>query len=200
MRVWLFSALVVGAVVAGILIFDSDGPAGENGGKTAPAPPSRLSEKEVQTYLKVFPEVQAKLGEIAQDVMVRWSEEDAYPEDEEANRRAQSIVDVVLSKHHLNRKTFNLLRRRVEYAVDVVRWGEEADARNATLDGKIADREGLLEMAEEGTEMRKQLEADLDQLRGQRASAGPPLHDEDRQLLRRYWNELNQVAPRARPR
>jgi hypothetical protein len=193
LRAWLLSALGVGIVVA-VILFSREDPGGEVADIPRRNSPAPLAYEEVETYITVMPQVKAKLGEVAEEVMRRWSAAGRYPDDPELDLRAQTIVDQVLASHHLTRASFTKVRNRVEYAVDVVRWEQEADRRNAKLDAQIIEKEQLLEMAG-GDAMRKQLEQDLDRIRAQRTDEGPPLHERSRTMVKQNWAALARIAP-----
>ncbi|MHC4549619.1 MAG: hypothetical protein ACYTEZ_12675 [Planctomycetota bacterium] len=192
-RVWIVSALVVAAVVAGILIF-TGGETPTGGRRKGPPPPSPLMEAEVRTYIAIQPKLLSALYQIAEEVQAQRVERGGSFDQEYFARRSQAVRDAILAEHHVTPESWDRLRRRVEYAVDVLRWGDEAKQRNADLDVRIEQKEGLLELTT--GKQRELLEADLEALRRQRAGEGPPLLPRDVELIKSFWSDLAQLAPR----
>jgi len=190
MRVWVVSGLIVAAVVAGILVF-SDGSRPEiDTPRTQPTAPSPLTEQEVRTYLTVWPQINEVLG-----VAVKAMGDPGAPgvNKKDLGERVRAAVEAILAQHHLNTETWGLLRRRVEHAVDVVRWRSETKGRNADLDGKILEKQRLLELAEGRS--KKLLEADIEALQAQRVAGGPVLLQRDVELVQSFWRDLDAIAP-----
>jgi len=192
LRVWLFSALGVGLVVAAVLVFTGRGkrpPAQDN---ASPGPPSPLQRREIEIYLKVWPEVARKLGEEALHFQrKRLSSTAPNPPAESADPQ---VITALLEQHHLSREGFDALRSRIWYAVEVLRWEAEAKQRNDDLEARIQEKEQLLELAGKG-KLRREIRADIAALGKQRLSKGPPLLDADRRLIRSYWKALAPLVP-----
>lgn len=196
LRVWLFSALGVGVVVMAILLFGGSRKGQPVQEDVSARPPSPLQRREIELYLEVWPKVQQKLGEVAQATMLRWQKDGRFPAGTDAQAQAQyrDIIAALLERHHLSLQSFEALRSRVWYAVEVVRRESEAKRRNDDLDLRINDKEQLLELAGKG-ELRKRIQADIQALREQRLSKGPPLLEVDRKLVRSYWKDLAPLVP-----
>jgi hypothetical protein len=195
-RVWAISGLLVALVVAGILVFrDGPSPKPDPAPQGRPAVPSPLTEQEVRTYIAVWPQ----LNRIMADVVLKMDPGRGGVNEEEMGRQAQAATEVVLVDHHLTHETWILLRRRVEHAVDVVRWREEGTERNTRLDAQIQQKESLLRLAKE--ESRAALEADIEALKAQRADLGPVLSQHDVALVKSFWKDLDRIVPpRGSPR
>jgi len=196
LRVWLFSALGVAVVVMAVLLFGGsrkEGPATEDASAKPPAP---LQSREIELYLEVWPKVDQKLGEVAQATKLRWQKEGRFPAgtDPQAQARYRDIIEALLERHHLSLQSFQTLRSRIWYAVEVVRWENEAKRRNDDLELRIKDKQQLLELAGKA-ELRKRILADIEALRKQRLAKGPPLLDADRRLVKSYWKALAPLVP-----
>jgi len=189
MRVWIVSGLIVAAVVAGILAF-GDGSRPEPEAPPTTLPPSPLTEQEVRTYLTVWPRINEVLGTVARAM---GNPGGSGMNQRELGVRVRAAVDVILADHHLTQETWRMLRRRVEHAVDVVRWRTETAGRNKDLDQKILEKQKLLELAEGRS--RKLLEADIQALQERRVDGGPALLQRDVELVRSFWRDLDAIAP-----
>jgi len=188
LRVWIVSALAVGVVVAGVLLWPED----DGGAKTredAPRPPnSPLDESEVRTYVEVMPQFLATLRKAAE-----MSVEQGKPPDPAVS---QAAVATLLQKHHLSKAGWKLLQDRVEYAVNAIRYETGSDDRNAELEKEIRQKKRLLE--EISGPGRKDLEKRIAQLEEQLTEAGPPVHEGDRALVTKYWRALDRIVPPRR--
>lgn len=183
LRTWIGSFVAVALVVGAILHFTGR----KEPVDPAPPPdrrlPPPLEEKEIRTYLKVWPEVTAQLEE--------WAR--GFKPGQQPSSENQAQLDAILLRHHLDRPSFDLLRRRVEYVVDVLRWEEGLPAQRRKLEEEKARNEEFLKAAQGPT--RDKL---LEQQRGieqKLAETPPPIHDSDRKLIRRFWAELDRVVP-----
>ncbi|MHC4818396.1 MAG: hypothetical protein ACYTF8_10110 [Planctomycetota bacterium] len=190
MRVWAISGLFVALLVAGILVF-SDGPEPEiDRTPKRPAAPSPLTEKEVRTYIAVWPRINQVM---AAAIPAMAPGADGGVDREELGRQVRAAIAVVLENNHLTQEGWNKLARRVEHAVDVVRWRAESAGRNADLDSQIQQKEALLQLAKGNA--RQPIEADIEALKEQRVDTGPALLRRDVELVKSFWNDLDRIAP-----
>jgi hypothetical protein len=112
---------------------------------------------------------------------------------EELGRQVRAAVDAILLDHHLSQEGWAKLSRRVEHAVDVVRWRSESQERNADLDAQIQQKQALLDLAE--GQAKAMLEADIAGLEEQRVANGPPLLRRDVELVKSFWKDLDKITP-----
>ncbi len=188
MRAWVFSGLFVAVVVAAVLILTKK-PEPEPDRPKRPPAPSPLTEQEVRTYIAVGPQIYAVLAGAVPE-MAPGSEGVGR---EELGRQIRAAVGVILENNHLTQESWHKLSRRVEHAVDVVRWRAEAEARNADLDTRIQQKEALLRLAKGNA--RQPIEADIQALKDQRTDEGPPLRKRDVELVKSFWSDLDRIAP-----
>ncbi|MHC4135867.1 MAG: hypothetical protein ACYTDU_11840 [Planctomycetota bacterium] len=187
MRVWMVSGLVVALVVAGILVFGGGSSPDTEASPKRPPAPSPLTEQEVRTYIAVWPRINEVLAS-AIPVMAQGG-----VNEKELGQRVQAAVDAILVNHHLTQETWAKLQRRVEHAVDVVRWRAEAAGRNTDLDAQIQQKQALLELAK--GKSRELLEADIKALEEKRVDKGPALLRRDVELVKSFWHDLNRITP-----
>jgi len=189
-RVWVVSGLLVAAVVAGILAFRGSSPGGDPKPRARPAAPSPLTEQEIRTYIAVWPQINRVLAATLRPMSERHQ---GGPDQEELGRRVRAAIDAILLDDHLSREAWAKLRRRVEHAVDVVRWRAESERRNADLETQIQQKEDLLELAD-GT-AQAMLEADIAALKEKQVAKGPPLLRRDVDLIKSFWKDLDRITP-----
>ena len=194
---WIVSILVVGAVVAAVLYAtrEDDVPPG-TGPKAAPLP-AALTEHEVQSYLAVWPEVNAQGQANANEFVKIWEATGKYPDDPAMGLRHRAAVEAILQKHGYTTGTFEVMRKRVERVVDVLRWEQDAPARQAEIDRRIREKEALRESL--SGETRAQVEREIEQLKAQRDAGAPGLREKDRELATKYWERLDRIVPRLGP-
>jgi hypothetical protein len=190
-RGWVVSGLIVAVVTAVILVLGGGSPeVGPPKRPGQPQAPSPLSEQEVRTYLAVWPQINqvlaATLGPMGQ-------RHETGLDEAELGRQVRAAVDAILLDHHLSQEGWSKLRNRVEHAVDVVRWRDEAKERNAGLDSRIQQKEALLELAE--GKAKELLQKDIAALKEQRVAKGPPLLQRDVDLVRSFWADLDRITP-----
>lgn len=188
MRVWVISGLLVTVLVVLVLVLTRDS-APEPRRPQRPPAPSPLTEQEVRTYIAVWPQINAVLA-AAVPAMAPGSE---GVDRAELGRQVRAAIGVILENHHLTQESWSTLSRRVEHAVDVVRWRTEAATRNADLDTKIQQKEELLRLAK--GKAREPIEADIRALKAQRADEGPALLKRDVDLVKGFWSDLDRIAP-----
>jgi hypothetical protein len=196
-RVWLTCALATAVVVAAILVVTSK-PAAKADDPAPPKPPSRLSEQEIRTYIEMQPEITRVLGEIVMEFQRERVMNEGNADEAAFKVKSQSAVDALLERRHLTRETWDVLRRRVEYAVDVVRSGTELEEARPEIEEKIGMKKALLpKLARE--DERAMVEKEIKDLEALLEGRGPPLLDEDRDLLRQYWRSLDAAVPPRGP-
>ena len=83
--------------------------------------------------------------------------------------------------------------RRVESLVDVFRWERDLPERRRQLAEEKSRIEELLKGA--SGETRKKLQEQHRRIEELLAEEPPPLRESDRELLRRFWADLDRVAP-----
>lgn len=190
----MISGLCVAVVVAAVLVFTKS-PEPDPRRPQRPPPPSPLTEQEVRTYIAVWP----RINEILAAALGPMAPGSEGVDREELGRQIRAAIAVILENHHLTQEGWHKLSRRVEYAVDVVRWRAEAAGRNAELDTKIQQKEELLRLAKD--EQREALEADIQSLQAQRRDPGPALRQPDVDLVKSFWSDLDRIVPtRGSPR
>jgi hypothetical protein len=196
-RVWLTCALATAAVVAAILVVTGR-PDAKADGPGPPKPPPPLSEQEVRTYIEIQPQVRKMLGDLAMEYQRERVMNDGNVDDAAFQVRSQALVDALLERRHLTRETWDMVRRRVEYAVDVVRSGPELLQARPEIEEKIALKRALLaKLALE--EERAMVEKEIKDLEALLEGQGPPLLDQDRDLIRQYWRALDEAVPPRGP-
>lgn len=198
LRVWLTCALATAAVVAAVLLL-TDKPDAKADGIRPPEPPPRLSEQEVRTYIELMPEIKRRLGEVAIEFQRARERNDLKVDEAEFGIRSQAIIDSLIEQRHLTRETWEKLQKRVAYAVDVVRaTGQDLEVERAGIEERLGMKRALLpKLARE--DEREALEKEIRYLEDLLAGKGPPLLDEDRDLVRQYWRALDLAVPRRGP-
>ena len=152
--------------------------------------PSPLTEDEVRAYIAVWPQINQVLAATLRPM------DPGRPggvSQEELGQQVRAAVDAILLDHHLSQEGWAKLRRRVEHAVDIVRWRSESKERNAELDTRIQQKQALLELAD-GT-AKEMLERDIAELEEQRVAKGPPLLRRDVDLVKSFWRDLDKITP-----
>ena len=184
-KVWLVSALVVGSLVAGILLLTHEPELGENGSTAAERPPSPLTDAEVRSYMTVQVGLRRIMAEMASNFGTGGA------------KAGKAKVETHLRRNHLDAQSWEKLRRRVEYVVDVIRWEQASESRLHEIDREIKKNEGLLEAAT-SEEMKKKLRETIANVKAQRDAKARPVNDSDRAVAKKYWNDLDKLAPRIR--
>ncbi|MGH7163574.1 MAG: hypothetical protein ACREID_08820 [Planctomycetota bacterium] len=180
MRAWVSSALAVGVAVAAYLLLTGDEPRSPGAPPPAAVP---LKEREVRDYLAVFPEFYARLGKAAQEF-----DPARAPESQE------SYVADLARRHNMTVADLHRLRRRVEHAVESVRWDRSAGTRQANVRAAIQEKQILFDTAKGKT--KETLQADLARLKAQLDAPGPAAPEADKELVRRFWTDLDALAPK----
>lgn len=184
-RPWIVSFVLVALVVAGILYFTQD--SGEPGGpaepKTEPTKAQSLTTNDVLKYLEVYPEVDSAMFAIAQS----------------GNRDPQAVptaIRPILAKHSLSMESWNQLWRRVEDVVNSIR-AEQSNPERLQKINRILDSKRSALAATDG-ELKKRIEQDIKGLEAERDREIVKIHPTDREVVMRYWDQLNRMAPRIR--
>lgn len=200
-RVWLTCVLATGVVVASVVLL-ANKPAANADGPKAPKPPPPLSEQEVRTYIDVMPQLTALFGDIAveyqRERVQRGGNLDEATE-KALDAKAQGLADALLERRGLTRATWQRLSERVEYAVNALRAVPEIESVRPEIEEKIAIKRKLLSNLGDPGE-RGIVEKEIADLEALLAYEGPPLLDRDRDLIRRYWRDLDAAVPRRGPR
>jgi hypothetical protein len=186
-RVWLVAGIVVVVVAATAILLNRDA-GGEKKAEPVRQAPTRLTEHEVRTYIDVMPRFHEVLQEAANQFQNRpknGTTDNGVPD-------PRAKITALLRRHHLDLKSWDVLRRRVEYVVTVVRFENSAEEREAALDEAIAQKEQLVSAA--SGSMKKTLEEDLKNLEAQRNARGAPIQEEDRELALRFWPDLDRLT------
>jgi len=187
LRVWIVSGLVVALVVTAILYFTGD-PAPGDTGPAARRPPSKaLTEAEVRRYLEIWPGINAILQKVAEQYIRQRTKE--Y----EPKIDASGYVSDYLFQHNMTMADWDRLKDRVEYVVFAIRYRENRGEVDAGIRERIRQKETLLKAAT--GEMRKKLEADLEEERAKLEREPPPAHPEDLELVRSFWADLDPLVP-----
>jgi len=184
-RVWITSFLAVAVIVGGILLFTRDEqPAKASGSDGAPVLRQTITANDVLQYLEVYPKVDAiTLAAIQSGDPTR------------ANIREE--VAVVLNAHSLSFETWESLYKRVEDAVNAIRAEKNNPKRLGEIQTRIAAKQLALTDAEGN--FKEQLEKDIAALEAVRDRKLRGLNDVDREVVMRYWAQLNEIAPLPRP-
>lgn len=181
LRVWVLSALLVGAVVAGFLYFEPGG--GTEGRRTAP-PPKDLTDREIRVYIAVFTPLYAQLHQVAVDFAQGRPTADT-----------QALVDRLARENKVTRDELEEIRNRVNGAVEAIRWEMGYKEWKARLEAEIEEKRRQAAMT--GGDTRKVLDADLRQLEGMRDAKGPWISERSRVLVQSYWAQLDSLVPRT---
>lgn len=184
----MISGLLVTVLVVLVLVLTKSSEPEPRRPERPPAP-SPLTEQEVRTYIAVGPQIYAVLAAAVPELAPGSEGVDRA----ELGRQIRAAVGVILENNHLTHESWNRLSRRVEHAVDVVRWRAEAQERNADLDARIQQKEALLRFAK--GKARQPIEADIQALKDQRADEGPALLKRDVDLVRSFWSDLERIVP-----
>jgi len=196
-RVWLTCALATGIVIAAVLTFtkrqdaEADGPA-------PPKPPPALSEQEVRTYVEIMPQITGLFGDLAMEYQRERVRNDGNVDQAAFEIKSQALVDALLERRHLTRETWDTLRKRVEYVVDVVRAGPELEEARPKIEEQIALKRALAQKLARADE-RAAVEKEIKDLEALLEGKGPPLLDQDRDLVRQYWRALHEAVPQRGP-
>lgn len=196
-RVWLTCALATGVVVAAILIL-TNRPDATADGPAPPKPPPPLSEQEVRTYVEIMPQITRLFGDLAMEFQRERMMNDGNVDEAAFQIKSQGLIDALLERRHLTRETWDTLRKRVEYAVDVVRAGPELEEARPKIEEQIALKRALLVKLARADE-RATVENEIKDLEALLEGSGPPLLEQDRDLIRQYWRALDEAVPRRGP-
>ncbi|HEX5136166.1 MAG TPA: hypothetical protein VFY93_04280 [Planctomycetota bacterium] len=197
LRIWLTCVLATGVIVAVVLALGKRGEE-KPSVPTAPQAPPPLTEQEVRTYVELQPQITKELGDLAMQFQLSRVQNDGNVDEAAFQVRSQALIDSMLEKRHLTRETWEKLRKRVEYAVDVVRSVPELEEARPDLEEKIRMKEMLVgKLAKE--DERAAVQKEIDNLKALLEGGGPPLSDEDRDLVRQYWRALNEAVPPRGP-
>lgn len=193
-RVWLTCALGTAVIVALALVFknrpDTDAQA------KGPEAPSPLSEEEVRLYIQIMP----RIDEICRN-MVPLFQRERVQNKGHVDAEAYGVlpqVEALLERHHLTLEDWDRLSKRVEYAVNTIRAAAELERSRTDIEEQVKMKKALLPaLAQE--DQRKDIEKEIGQLEALLSGEGPPLSDQDRELMRRYWRALDAATPRVGP-
>jgi hypothetical protein len=197
LRIWLTCAVATGVIVVAVLTLgkhrDDKPPV-----PAAPEAPPPLTEQEVRTYVELQPVITKEFGDLAMQFQLARIQNDGNVDEAAFQIKSQALIDSLLEKRHLTRETWEKLRKRVEYAVDVVRSGPELEEARPDLEEKIRMKQALLDKLAKEDE-RAAVQKEIDNLKALLEGGGPPLSDEDRDLVRQYWRALNEAVPPRGP-
>ena len=185
-KVWIVAGVVL-VVIAALAVLMRGGSEGEKS-ETVRRPPAKLQESEVRTYVEVMP----RFREVLERAATEYRDRSNGGTTDNGIPNPRTKITALLRRHQLDLKSWDNLRRRVEYVVSVVRFESRAEEREAALEEAIAQKEQLLSVAS-GT-MKEQVEKDLENLKAQRNARGAPIHPEDRELALRFWPDLDRLA------
>jgi len=197
LRIWLTCAVATGAIVAIVLAL---GKRGDDKPPVVPPPqaPPPLTEQEVRTYVELNPLITKALGDLAMQFQMERARNNLKVDEAALQVKSQALIDSMIEKRHLTRETWERLRKRVEYAVDVVRSAADLEEARAGIEERIQMKQALLDKLAKEDE-RAAVQKEIDDLNALLTGAGPPLSDEDRELVRQYWRALNDAVPPRGP-
>jgi len=186
-RAWTLSFLVVAIAVGAILWFTRDDEPTKQQSQPDSQPTTRaqtLTNNDVLKYLEVWPKIDAVLIASAQSG-------NASP------TATRDAIREVLALHALSEESWDQLWRTLEDAVNGVRAEQENPMRLAKIDRRIAIKQEAIAAADGA--LKDQLGKDLAILQAERDRYIKPVHPTDREVLMRYWDQLNSIVPRLRP-
>ena len=192
MRVWIASALFAAAgVLTALYVFDRP-PERPEVPAQVPPPPA-LQETEVRLYIAI---ITVRDEIMAEYLSVHRPGVDAE-KDKAIGVAIQTRMEQECRSHHITAGEFDFIRRRVEYIVDVVRRDDAAPERAARREQKLEDLRGQLEHT--GDEiLRKKLQEQIDYEEALKSAPEPRAYAGDKELVRRFWDDLDRLAPRRR--
>jgi len=189
-RVWIVSALIAAVGVAVALRLTKQDVADDD--VVIPRSPAPLSDQEVRDYIAI---VTARTEIIPEGVgQFRHG-------DEEHNAKiGQAIRDRMnreIAKRHLTPREWSLTLRRVEYIVDLCRRNDAAPERASRHAEKLQALHRKLEDTKDEI-LRQKIQKQIDHEEALKSAPEPPALEADKQLVRRYWTDLDKLAPRRK--
>ena len=196
-RIWLTCALATAVVVVAVILV-TNRPEAEANGDGPPKPPPPLTEQEVRTYIEIMPQIRQMFGDLAMEFQRERVANDGKADETAFQIKSQAQVDALLESRHLTRETWDKVRKRVEYAVDAVRAVPQLLEARPQIEEKIALKKALLAKLARADE-RAMIEKEIKDLEGLLEGKGPPLLDQDRDLVGQYWRALDEAVPQRGP-
>lgn len=186
-RLRLGTAVVVAAAVAAILLL-RDKKDGGGGAGAVRRPRPALRDADLRVYIEAAP------LEYEWVAKIRDAHQRGEPV-EPLRNRMESELHAVALKHERSREDLYEIRRRVETAVDAIRFERNVGGHRATLEARVKECERQLEGAEGEfrVEMEKQRDLYREQIR-RRIEASP---EAEKQLVLTYWDTLDAIVPRT---
>ena len=183
-RSWILSFAAVAIAVGAILFFTREeqpkkqpGPIGEQ------TYPQSITTNDVLKYLEVQPKINAITDALASA-------------DDPTRVDIKDRIREVLTLNSLSEASWDELWKRVENAINGVRAEKESPARIAKIQARIDAKKAALAAA--GGKLKEQIEKDLAGLEAARDRAIRPIHPSDREVIMRFWDQLNRIAPRVK--
>lgn len=186
-RLWFVTAVVVAAAVAATLWLTDGKEEGGSARAVRGAPPA-LRDADLRVYIEAAP------LEYEWVAKIRDAHQRGDPI-EPLRARMESELHAVALKHQRSREDLYEIRRRVETAVDAIRFERNVGGHRATLEARMQECERQLQGAE--GEFRVAMEKQRDLYREQirrRIEASP---EPDKQLVLTYWDTLDTIVPRT---
>jgi hypothetical protein len=190
-RIWLTCALATAAlVVAAIYLLPKKEP---DRAPTRTPPPPPLKEQEVRLYIEVYPSYTDAMARAALEFQRQRIAGDVNAQAQQAE--TQAAIDALLERFHLAPMQWRAIQDRVEYAFNTVRAADEHEKMLPTIRNEILVKRQLLEKLGDENDRKVTLD-DIAALEARLGAEMPPLRDEDRELIRRYWRDLEPIVPR----
>ena len=189
---WILSGLLVAVTVGLVLLFTQEQPDRDDTKQedNLPPAPRALTEREVQLYIEIWPQLHRKYREVAQASGRAKLAGRPYTGD------VESWLQAFLLQRQMSVADWRDLQRRVEFAVEVTRFEASREKRARDLRDEIARKRIALSGA---TGKRKQmLERDIAVLEERQRMVPRPPAAETRRLMRKYWNRLDLIVPKTK--
>jgi len=189
---WILSGLLVAVTVGLVLFFTQEQPGRDdtNEKDRLPPAPRALTEREVQLYIEIWPQLHRKYLEVAKASGRAKLAGRPYTGD------VESWLQAFLLQRQMNIADWTELQRRVEFAVEVTRFEASREKRARDIQDEIARKRIALSGS---TGKRKQaLEHDIVVLEERQRAVPRPLAAETRRLMRKYWNRLDLIVPKTK--
>jgi len=175
---WIYSALGVGVVVAIILATTGGGPAPKRSG---PAPLKPLTERDVRTYIQFVGARKTIMEPAAQNGGFRpKTKAEIVP----AMRRVHARLQLTESQSRQ-------LEARVGHVVRALRWERTSSTNKKNLQNK---REVWTSKTPHDEDEKRFIEAEIAQI--DRALLGPQASAADKELILKFWNDIDKIATR----
>jgi hypothetical protein len=186
-RLWFGTSVVVAAAVAATLLL-TDRAKGRGGAGAVARPPPALRDADLRVYIEAAP-LQYEWVAKMRDAHLRGEALEPLRD------RMEAELHAVALKHQRSRDDLHEIRRRVEAAVDAIRFERNVGGHRATLEARMKECERQLEGArgEFRVEMEKQRDLYREQIRRRIEAASPA----DKALVLTYWDTLDAIVPRT---